>query len=135
MRESFCPAAASHSQPRQAGAKQTARTNLHLSVWNTFSKDHITEIKQIRPYIGRPYNQNRVYTDDKSTLWVPQIAPLEWRHMAKGTHRKAKLALTQRIRAERAVGLSLRDLHCPNSRAPVRRSVRHPNYCSAAVQS
>ena len=32
LRKSFCPAAASHSRPRQAGASQTARTNLHLSV-------------------------------------------------------------------------------------------------------
>ena len=32
LRESFCPAAASYSRPRQAGAYQTAQTNLHLSV-------------------------------------------------------------------------------------------------------
>ena len=40
LRESFCPAAASYSRPRQAGAYQTAQTNLHLSVYELASLVH-----------------------------------------------------------------------------------------------
>ena len=47
LRESFCPAAASHSRPRQAGAYQTARTNLHLSVDMSAHREVIFLIKKL----------------------------------------------------------------------------------------